>query len=556
MNTLTIVYNVAILFLLLSIIIIIQFEKLKKNYYVQFLTGIIIGLVGIAVMFNPIVITEGVIYDSRSVLIAISGAFLGVIPTFVAMIITSAFRYIAGGEGAVTGCLLIISSGFIGLLFNYFRYQKNLQNEKRRFRELYIFGILVVISDHLSFMLMPRKIAVIALSKIGIPSLLIYPLIIAFIGIYIFNLEDRVAAQSKLESSEKKYRFLSYHDSLTKLKNRRYFNEKLYELDIQENLPLSIIMADVNGLKFMNDSFGHKSGDNLLIRSAKILEEVFDENHIVSRYTGDEFIIMLPNTDSVQCEHFINKAKEKLINEAVENVQISISFGYSSKNDTKTNVNKVLKIAEDNVYREKALENPQTRAETIDTILTTLHEKDVYSEEHSERVSYLAGEIGIAMGFSANAISKLELMGLLHDIGKITISETILNKKGRLTDDEYFEMKKHSEIGFRILQSSKYFTEISDSVLKHHERWDGFGYPIGIKGEEIPLCARIISVADSYDAMTSKRSYRDSLTVDDAVKELVDNAGTQFDPRVVDVFVNVVIKKIYSSTVESECLSS
>lgn len=227
-----------------------------------------------------------------------------------------------------------------------------------------------------------------------------------------------------------------------------------------------------------------------------------------------------------------NKAKSIKIN----SISLSVSFGYKTKHKASENIQEIYRSAEDAMYREKLIEIPSMRGGAIQTILTTLYEKDKNSEIHSRSVSSISKSLAKACGLNRSDVSKVKTAGLLHDIGKIIIPVTILKKVGPLTEEEYDYMKTHSEIGFRILNSTADMREISDIVLNHYERWDGKGYPRGIKANKIPLESRIISIADAYDAMTSERTYREIIPKKAALKEILDNAGTQFDPKLVKVF--------------------
>jgi putative nucleotidyltransferase with HDIG domain len=181
------------------------------------------------------------------------------------------------------------------------------------------------------------------------------------------------------------------------------------------------------------------------------------------------------------------------------------------------------------------------RSQTIDLIMKTLFEKSNRESLHSDRVSSICQAIASKMNFNKGNVDKMRIAGLVHDIGKIGIDDKILNKDGSLSSDERHEIERHPEIGWRILSTTNEFLELAQFVLDHHERWDGGGYPNGLKGEKIPLESRIITVADAYDAMTSGRSYRKGLDNEEAIKEMKRCSGTQFDPEIVDVFVNQVL---------------
>lgn len=348
------------------------------------------------------------------------------------------------------------------------------------------------------------------------------------------DISDRKKMEDRLE-------YLSYHDQLTGLYNRRFFEEELLRMDIESSLPLTIIMADVNGLKLVNDSFGHAAGDELLRKVAKVMENGFRKNDIIARLGGDEFVVLLPYTDIDDAKQIIRNIKNMALKEKAGTVDVSISFGYSTKTAREDKIQDILKKAEDYMYKEKLFEGPSMRGKTINTIISTLHEKNKREEQHSHRVSSLCESMGRALDLSEDDIKELKTVGLLHDIGKIAIEENILNKPGKLTEEEWVEIKKHPEIGYRILRTVSEMSEMAEHVLAHHERFDGKGYPKGLKGEQIPLQSRIIAIADSYDAMVSERSYRNALPEEVAVKELQSNTGSQFDPELTKVFIEKVL---------------
>lgn len=346
-------------------------------------------------------------------------------------------------------------------------------------------------------------------------------------------------------TEEKKKReeiiYLGYHDSLTGLYNRRFFEEELKRLDIKRNLPFSIIIGDVNGLKLTNDAFGHATGDRLLKRMAETIKKACREDDIVARWGGDEFIMLLPRTRTQEAEEILKRIKYLTGRVKMESIDFSISLGYATKTSPDEEIASVIKKAEDYMYRRKSMESQSMRGNTIETILSTLHEKSQREKLHSERVSRLCRSIGAAMGLSQNEIDELGLIGLMHDIGKIAISEEILNKQHKLTGEEWAEVKRHAEIGFRILSSSNTTAYIAGYVLAHHERMDGTGYPNRLTRDDIPFQSRILSVADSYDAMTTDRPYKRALPDEMAAQELMKCAGTQFDPNIVKVFVEKVL---------------
>jgi len=351
---------------------------------------------------------------------------------------------------------------------------------------------------------------------------------------------------SEKRKKQKEIEFLSFHDQLTGLYNRRFFEEELSRIDIKSNLPITFIMIDVNGLKLVNDAFGHDYGDEVLKTVSRIMRTESRDTDIVARTGGDEFVIILPKTDSQNAGHIAKRIKDATNNEKIGSINLSVSCGWQTKQLFEEEISVTLKKAEDNMYRNKLSESASLRYKTIDIIMKTLYEKNEREEKHSKRVSNICGSIGVALDLSYECINELRTVGLMHDIGKIAIDDSILNKEDKFNELEWIEISRHPEIGYQILSSVNEFASIAELVLTHHERWDGKGYPRGLKGEEIPLQARIIAVADAYDAMVSHRPYRKSLTEVEAVEELIRNAGTQFDPEIVRVFIENVLVNMFA----------
>lgn len=264
---------------------------------------------------------------------------------------------------------------------------------------------------------------------------------------------------------------------------------------------------------------------------------------IIARLAGDEFVVLLPNTNMDETEQSIKNINTLASKEKVGTVDISVSFGYESKTSKKEKIQEILKKAEDNMYKKKLFEGPSMRGKTINTIISTLHEKNKREEQHSLRVSKLCENMGRVLDLREDEIKELKTVGLLHDIGKIAIEENILNKSEKLTHDEWEEIKRHPEIGYRILSTVNELSEMAQYVLAHHERLDGKGYPKGLKQGEIPFQSKIIAIADAYDAMISERSYRNALPEEVAIEELKKNAGSQFDVELTKIFIEKVLNK-------------
>lgn len=339
------------------------------------------------------------------------------------------------------------------------------------------------------------------------------------------------------KKAEKEIEYLSFHDALTDLYNRRYFDEELKRINVSRNLPLSLIILDVNGLKLTNDAFGHQFGDELLIKVAHVLKETCRADDIIARIGGDEFAILLPQTDKDQTREVINRIKQAISLKKVEDIPLSVSCGCGTKNNEQEYIADVFKSAEDDMYRSKTSERRSYRHKTIDIIMQTLYAKSPREQAHSQRVSKLCGEIASFMGLDAD---ELTTAGILHDIGKVAISERVLDKKTPLTDSEWMMVKKHPEAGYNILSSATEYGLLAEYVISHHEHFDGSGYPNGLQGEKIPIPARIISIADAYDAMISDRPYRKGMSHSEAIKEIETNAGSQFDPEIANVFINLM----------------
>lgn len=654
--------NAILLFGLGFIYAATNYEQHKHTQTKKILLGVLIGVITILIMMNPWKLAEGLIFDTRSVLLGVTGLFFGGITTIVAALIALVYRISLGGVGVYSGALTIILTSSIGLSWHIIR--KKLPQFKP-YIEYLLFGFLIHIVTLLCFFAIPWPTSLNVIKNTIIPFLTLFPLLTMSLALIVHNQRDRALSQLKIKNQQlllqasidatnamevfaldsqlcylsfnefhflsmnkyynikiekgekfldyiehpkmrkrieeclqialtgkfhssvsfvetsgekyveeqyspifddegvvigvtvfsqditdrKKYEqsilYLSYRDPLTNLHNRRYYSEELKRLDDPKYYPLSIITADINGLKIMNDAFGHDAGDQLLCIVSDQLIKVFKNESKVARIGGDEFVLLLPNTSKEKALNLIEEAKQAIESAKINEMNISVSFGLSTKYSTE-DVEDILKLAEDDMYSKKLFEVTSHRNETIKTILNTLHEKNPREEKHSERVSKICLRMGTALKMKSEDIKLLEAISNLHDIGKIAIDDAILNKPGKLDDKEWEQIKKHPEIGYRILATTPEYAEIAQDILSHHERYDGRGYPRGLKGESIPLRARIISIADSYDAMISERPYRKPLTHQEAIEEIKRNLGTQFDPSLGTLFID-----LFSSQVET-----
>ncbi len=339
------------------------------------------------------------------------------------------------------------------------------------------------------------------------------------------------------KKNEEQIRYLSHHDPFTGLINRHYFEHLVTKYDTKDNLPISIIYADLNGLKLTNDIFGHASGDMLIKKSAEILKKSCRVGDIVARVGGDEFIALLPRTEASDAEKIIERVQTKLAKEKVSAVKCSMALGVDTKTCSCQEIERIIENAENIMYKEKSLSRKSFGVDTINTIMNTLHERSPQEKKHSEEVSLLCNKIAQAMGLPETEIKKIREAGYLHDIGKIVIDENILNKEDILSEDESQKMQQHSVVGYRILNLFEDTLDLADIVLSHHEKWDGTGYPRGLKGEEIPLFSRIISLAEYYERKLPKSGTFAPKTKENMINKLREGAGRRFDPALTELFI-------------------
>ena len=340
--------------------------------------------------------------------------------------------------------------------------------------------------------------------------------------------------------SQEKLKYKTFHDELTGLYNRRFIEEEMKRLDTERQLPISIFMVDINGLKLINDSLGHGKGDELLVKTADILKEAFRDEDILARYGGDEFVILLPQTDRGSAQKVVGRIKRKCKKCSGDNLVVSLGVGLATKTSVKEDIFDILKEADDKMYQNKLLTSESKKNDIVSGLLNALGAKSDETKEHTMRMTRLANRLGESIGASEEQKDKLTLLATLHDIGKISISEEILTKPGKPTEEEWNIIKKHAENGYKIASSSSEFAVVAKDILYHHERWDGSGYPRGLEGEEIPFLARIISIIDAYDVMTNERPYSPVMSKEKALQEIKDCAGSQFDPELAKRFIEIM----------------
>jgi diguanylate cyclase (GGDEF)-like protein/PAS domain S-box-containing protein len=342
---------------------------------------------------------------------------------------------------------------------------------------------------------------------------------------------------SNRKATELYLSYLSFHDRLTDLYNRAYFEEELKRLNTKRQLPLSVIIGDINGLKLINDAFGHENGDRILKSCANVLKSSCRAEDIVARWGGDEFSMLLPRASEEIAQKIMMRIKESASKVRGEKIPLSVSLGTSTKTRSQDDISKIIKKAEDSMYSQKLRETKSIISSIISSLEKTLFDKSVKTEKHTKRIKEMAISLGKSVGLSNSEVDELSLLATIHDIGKVAILDVILNKKENLSKREWETIKRHPEIGYRIALASKQLSSIAEYILTVHEWWNGRGYPQGLKGKDIPILSRIISIVDAYEVMITGRPYKKAISKDKAILELKKFSGVQFDPYLVEKFI-------------------
>jgi diguanylate cyclase (GGDEF)-like protein len=354
---------------------------------------------------------------------------------------------------------------------------------------------------------------------------------------------------------------IASRDDLTQLQNRRFFYQRLQEeLDqaIKHKRPLSILMLDVDDLKAINDEFGHQVGDAVLRSFGRILNSHAREGWVTARLGGDEFAVIMPGADRREAEAVAwrlweDMSKSPAYETGHASIYLGVSVGSSGYPWGGNDLEEIIHWADTKLYANKLerkgfKHGPDNGKDTrlvsavVDVLSTALDVRDRMTHRHARRVARMAAVIAREMNLSEQEVLEIEYAAALHDIGKIGVADSILRKVEPLDEDEWREMRRHCELGYQILNGIDFLRDAAEIVYSHHEKWDGTGYPRGLMGPEIPLGARVFAVVDAYDAMTSRRPYRDAMSREDALREVARHAGTQFDPRVVEAFLRVIRK--------------
>lgn len=343
------------------------------------------------------------------------------------------------------------------------------------------------------------------------------------------------------KQKEARINYMLYHDELTGLYNRRYLNKYLNELAKNKTFPISFISIDINGLKKINELFGNQSGDQVLIKLTEIIKVLLTEADTLFRVGGDEFLISLPAKKLKQAEELMAEIKTSSFEFKDQQLQFSIGTGAAARVNPAENLELTIERSVDNMYLNKMNDDYSLKSYIVKSMLTTLEAKSFETNEHADRMRKMAISLGKEVNLKRSQLDELSMLAVLHDIGKVAIPESILKKPARLTEEEFKVVKTHPEIGYRIVQSIPKLENVAQGVLAHHEKWNGQGYPQGLKGETIPIIARIITIIDSFDVMINKRSYKEAYSMDYAVAELRRCSGGQFDPLLVNKFLTKVL---------------
>lgn len=363
-----------------------------------------------------------------------------------------------------------------------------------------------------------------------------------------------ILLETSLPESQQATPYLVTHDQLTGLYNRSFFEMEISRREKESLGTVAIIVCDIDGLKLINDSFGHVEGDKLLRAAATIVKKSLRDGDIVARIGGDEIAAILPGAGESEAEEICHTIRENFIYQGFNSFQLSfsVSVGFAVTGLKKASLTDAFRAAEDSMGREKLHHTGSMRNKIIQALGTALEARDYITDGHATRLQGMALMLASVAGLPENKYGDLRLLARFHDIGKVAIPDEILFKPGPLTADEMDIMRKHSEIGHRLAMALPDLVPVADWILKHHEWWNGGGYPLKISGEDIPLECRIIGIVDAYDSMINDRPYRPAMSHREATGELKRNSGSQFDAVLVEQFIGLLEGQHFSEEVYLE----
>jgi len=343
---------------------------------------------------------------------------------------------------------------------------------------------------------------------------------------------------------DKEKTYIGDHDTLTGLYNRGYIDRKIEEMDIKNTNPVALIIGDINGLKMINDVYGHFAGDELIKGVSSILKRKLPKNAVLARWGGDEFVIVIPETSKSIALKYLNEAlNTSILTSYSKTFKLGqfLSVGIAFRNEYNRKLLYYLKLAEKEMYDNKISESKEAHNIIIQNMQERLMTLKIETKNHIENVKNLSVKLATYLEIDKSDIDTLKMLCDYHDIGKIAISTDILLKESKLDDIEIERIQKHSEIGYQIARTSSDLIKISYLILAHHERYDGLGYPLGLKEKSIPFLVRVFQIAHDFDSMINDRSDRKAYTVNEAIKILKENSSIYYDPYLVKIFSNYII---------------
>lgn len=361
-----------------------------------------------------------------------------------------------------------------------------------------------------------------------------------------FSGQERILALARDISERKRFeerlKYLSQHDQFTGLYNRAFFDTEIERLSRSRDFPISIISGDVDGLKFINDTMGHAKGDDLLLAAARVLRKSLRGSDVLARAGGDEFAVLMPGTDESKAHSIVKRilSNAEEHNREHPELPLFISLGIATAENRYFSLEATYRMADDRMYRQKRVRRETVNRKITYFLLNALGKIDYLTQDRAYRLSELCRSLAKKSGLSEASFSRLDLLAQVHDLGQVCMPVEVILKPGSLHHEEWDLVREHPEKGYRIAQSTAELAGIADLILKHHERWDGKGYPLGLKGEEIPIECRILAIADAYQVMTSGRPYRSPCSSQEALQELQRCAGSQFDPELVENFLQMM----------------